>query len=79
MAGDHGNDERWRGSADEEIPRLVEEHGGKMFGLAKRMCRTVEQAEDLVQETFLQAYRKWDQFEGRSSPATWLYTIASRV
>jgi RNA polymerase sigma-70 factor (ECF subfamily) len=65
--------------ADEAIPRLLEEHGGKMLSLAKRMCGNPHQAEDLLQETFLQAYRKWDQFEGRSDPGTWLYTIAARL
>jgi len=32
-----------------------------------------------VQEIFLQAYRKWDQFEGRSDPSTWLYSIGARA
>jgi RNA polymerase sigma-70 factor (ECF subfamily) len=32
-----------------------------------------------VQETFLRAFRNWHQFEGRSSPATWLFTIAMRT
>jgi RNA polymerase sigma-70 factor (ECF subfamily) len=65
--------------ADRAIPVLLEAHGGKIFGLALRMCDSAHEAEDLVQETFLQAYRKWDQFEGRSAPTTWLYTIASRL
>lgn len=60
------------------IPRLMDEHGGRLYRMATRICRTPQEAEDLVQETFLQAFRKWDQFEGRSSPITWLYTIASR-
>lgn len=61
------------------IPALLEQHGGKIFGLAMRMCGSADKAEDLVQEVFLQAFRKWDQFEGRSSPTTWLYTIAARM
>lgn len=65
--------------AHQAIPSLLEAHGGKIFGLALRMCDSAHEAEDLVQETFLQAYRKWDQFEGRSAPTTWLYTIASRL
>jgi RNA polymerase sigma-70 factor (ECF subfamily) len=43
------------------------------------MCGDPDEAQDLVQDVFLQAFRKWDQFEGRSSPSTWLYTIAARV
>ena len=69
----------WNLPRDVAIPRLMEEHGGKILGLGRRICRTTEDAEDLVQETFLQAYRKWEQFEGRSAPTTWLYTIASRI
>jgi RNA polymerase sigma-70 factor, ECF subfamily len=61
------------------VPLLVEEHGGRLLTLARQFCANPEEAEDLVQEVYLQAWRKWDQFEGRSSPATWLYTIASRI
>ncbi|MDH3591834.1 MAG: RNA polymerase sigma factor [Planctomycetota bacterium] len=64
---------------DTAIPKLLEQHGGRLYGLGLKLCGGPEEAEDLVQETFLQAYRKWDQFEGRSKPSTWLYTIASRV
>lgn len=65
--------------AEEAIPRLMEEHGGKLFGLGLRLCGSPEDAEELVQEIFLNAFRKWDQFEGRAQPTTWLYTIASRA
>lgn len=61
------------------VPRLVEEHGAKLYTLARQFCASPEEAEDLVQETFLRAWRKWDQFEGRANPMTWLYKIASRV
>lgn len=64
---------------EEAIPALLEEHGGKLYRLAAKLCSSPEEAEDLVQETFMQAWRKWDQFEGRSSPISWLYTIASRL
>ena len=36
----------------------------------------VNEAEDLVQETFVRALRSWGGFDGRSKPSTWLYTIA---
>ncbi len=63
--------------AAEALPELVESLGGKVLTLGLKFCGNREDAEDLVQETFLQAYRKWDQFEGRSAPASWLYTIAA--
>ena len=47
--------------------------------LAQRLCGPGEDARDLVQETFLQAYRKFKQFRGESQISTWLYTIASRT
>lgn len=58
---------------------MVDTFGGPLYGLALRLCGNPEDAEDLVQEVFLQAYRKWDQFEGRAEPTTWLHTIASRA
>lgn len=61
------------------IPRLFELHGPKLYALARRVCGNEADAEELVQETFLQAHRKWDQFEGRADPGTWLYTIAVRA
>lgn len=63
--------------AAEALPELVEALGSKVLTLGLKFCGNREDAEDLVQETFLQAYRKWDQFEGRSAPASWLYSIAA--
>jgi RNA polymerase sigma-70 factor (ECF subfamily) len=65
--------------AEEAVPRLFDTWGDRIYGLGLSQCRDPHDAEDLVQETFLQAFRKWDQFEGRSKPSTWLYTIASRA
>lgn len=64
---------------EDAIPLLIEHAGGRVYALGRRLCSSREEAEDLVQETFLQAYRKWDQFEGRSKASTWLHTIASRL
>lgn len=61
------------------IPQLLETHGGRIYGLGLRLCGNANDAEDLVQETFLRAFRAWDQFEGRSEPGTWLYSIAARA
>jgi len=66
-------------NADEAIGPLLERFGPRIRALALRITGAHADADDIVQETFLQAYRKWDQFQGRSSPGTWLYTIAARL
>lgn len=61
------------------VAELVDKHGGLIYSLGLRFCGDADEAQDLVQDTFLQAFRKWDQFEGRSEPTTWLYRIAARA
>ena len=61
------------------ISRLFAEHGDRIYRLGLRLCGKPEDAEELVQETFLSAFRNWDQFEGRAKPSTWLYSIAARA
>jgi RNA polymerase sigma-70 factor (ECF subfamily) len=51
----------------------------RLYRTAVGLCRNPDEAQDLVQDTLVQAFRKWDQFEGRSDPTTWLYTIAARL
>lgn len=60
------------------IESLVQSHGARLHGLALRLCGNRADADDLVQDVFLQAFRKWHTFKRRSSPSTWLYTIAAR-
>jgi len=61
------------------VTRLIDEHGRTIYALAKRFCGSETEAEDLVQEVFLAAYKSWDQFRGESSEKTWLYRIAARA
>ena len=63
----------------EAIQRLFRDHAETIYAIALKLCADRSSAEDLVQEVFLNAYRNWDGFEGRSSPTTWLYTIAVRA
>lgn len=67
------------GAAGAALQRLVDEYGGQLFHLAFRFCGSREEAEDLVQEVFLQAFRAWDTFRGEASEKTWLFKIAARA
>ncbi|MEZ5330855.1 MAG: RNA polymerase sigma factor [Thermoanaerobaculia bacterium] len=58
------------------IEVLARRHGPALYNLALRLCGSPADAEELVQETFLNAYRAWEGFEGRSKVSTWLFTIA---
>ncbi|MBL8757239.1 MAG: sigma-70 family RNA polymerase sigma factor [Phycisphaerae bacterium] len=65
--------------ASAAIPRLLDRHGPRLYALATRLCGNAEDARDMVQDVFLQAFRKWHTFKGESSPGTWLYAIAARA
>jgi RNA polymerase sigma-70 factor (ECF subfamily) len=61
---------------DEDAFRvLVERHSRSVFRLAFRMTGSTQDAEDVVQETFVRAYQRLTRFESRSHFATWLYRI----
>jgi RNA polymerase sigma-70 factor (ECF subfamily) len=55
---------------------LVERHSGAIFRLAFRLTGNEQDAEDVVQETFLRAYRALHRFEARASFGTWLHRVA---
>lgn len=60
-----------------EFARLVEANYEMIYRLASRMVNDPQDAEDILQETFLKAYRHLNSFDGRSSLSTWLYRIAT--
>lgn len=55
---------------------LVERHSRLVFRVAYRMTGNESDAEDVVQETFLKAYRQLGRFESRANFGTWVYRIA---
>jgi len=69
--------ERARSGDSDAFRLLVEQHSHAIFRLAYRMTGNEQDAEDVVQETFLRAYRQLDKYEARSSFSTWLFRIAS--
>src|SRR5215475_828427 len=56
---------------------LVERHSRNVHRLAYRLTGNSHDAEDVVQEAFLRAYQKLEQFEARANFGTWVYRIAS--
>jgi RNA polymerase sigma-70 factor, ECF subfamily len=60
-----------------EFARMVEANSSLIYRLALKMLGDPQDAEDILQETFIKAYRHLTEFDGRSSLSTWLYRIAT--
>jgi RNA polymerase sigma-70 factor, ECF subfamily len=69
--------DRVRTGDSEAFRVLVERHSRALFRLSFRMTGNESDAEDVVQETFLRAYRQLAKFDGRAGFGTWLYRIAA--
>lgn len=65
-----------RDGDSEAFRALVESHSRAVYRLAYRMTGSAHDAEDVVQETFLKAYRQLSRFESRANFSTWLHRIA---
>ena len=61
------------------LDELVRAHQGQVYAFAMRMCRNVEDAKDILQETFLGMLRSLREFREESKFSTWLYRIASNA
>ena len=68
-----------RGGDESAFSALAERYRRQLHVHCYRMVGSVEDAEDLVQETFLRAWRGRENFEGRSLFRTWLYRIATNA
>ena len=68
--------ERLRRGEATAFNRLVEERHGDVYALLYRLTEDPEEARDLTQETFLQAFRHLANFRGDADLRTWLYRIA---
>ncbi|MGQ9491073.1 MAG: RNA polymerase sigma factor [Anaerolineae bacterium] len=63
----------------EAYAAIVERYSGTIYNLALRLTGNPQEAEDVLQETFISAFRALSRFEGRSQLGTWLYRIAYNV
>lgn len=65
-----------RGGDSNAFRSLVEGHSRAVYRIAYRMTGSPQDAEDVVQETFLKAYKQLSRFESRANFSTWLHRIA---
>jgi len=60
-----------------EFAKLIDAHSNQIYRLALKMLSNPQDAEDVLQTTFLKAFQNINKFEGRSKISTWLYRIAT--
>jgi RNA polymerase sigma-70 factor (ECF subfamily) len=58
---------------------LISRYSSRLFYFLRYKCKSDQDIEDLIQETFLKAYRSIDRFNPEHKFSTWLYTIAIRL
>jgi RNA polymerase sigma-70 factor (ECF subfamily) len=68
-----------RAGNENSFEALVSAHSFRLIGMAWRMVGNREDAEDLVQETFIRLHKNLEKFRGESSLSTWLYRVLSRL
>jgi len=62
-----------------DLDQLYAEHAAFIGRVLVRFVGDGPHVDDLLQETFIVAWRRWDRFDGRAAPRTWLYGIAANL
>ncbi len=68
---------RARAGDEAAFTELVERHQGRVYQHASRLMGNAQDAEEVLQDTFVQVFRNLDRFEERSRFSTWVYRIAT--
>ncbi len=58
---------------------IVRQYEQTVYSFAFKVCRDPEKASDALQDTFVNVFRKLNQFDGKSKFTTWLYTIVMNI
>lgn len=61
--------------SQDEFSGIVEKYSDYVYNIALRITNNPHDAEDIMQETFLSAYRSYSSFRGQAQVSTWLYRI----
>ena len=61
----------------EAVEALFRAHSGRIYTMARRMCRSPQDAEDIVQETFVEVARSIGSYRGEGPLAAWIHRIAA--
>ena len=65
-----------RAGDESAFEQVVRQYGGRLLAVARRIVGTEEDARDVVQDAFLNAFKNLDRFEGNAKLSTWLHRIA---
>lgn len=71
--------ERCKRQDAEAFGKLVDAYQNRLFGFVRRMVPDVEDAADIVQDTFIRAFQAIGRFDGRCTLRTWLFRIAHNL
>jgi RNA polymerase sigma-70 factor (ECF subfamily) len=76
---DHGSkyaETLYVAASETEIRALYERYAQVLYARCMSILKNPEDAGDAVQDTFAKVIKRWESFQGQSSPLTWMYSIA---